>query len=95
MPISGLVVVLDAPNGPFPDTLRELRAHAAIEVGETTDNNIAIVVESPSNQHDQEIWQWVQDLPGVLDIRIAFVGFDEVGFDEVSFDEATGENTDL
>lgn len=77
MPISGLVVVLDAPNGPFPRTLRELRAHAAIEVGETTDNNIAIVVDSTSNQHDQEIWQWVQQLPGVLDIRIAFVGFDE------------------
>ncbi len=81
MPISGLVIVLDAPNGPFPDTLRELRAHAAIEVGEMTDHNIAIVVESTSNQHDREIWQWVQELPGVLDIRIAFVGFDDVAGD--------------
>ncbi len=83
MPISGLVVVLDAPNGPFPGTLEALRAHAAIEVGEMTDSNIAIVVESTSDKHDQEIWQWVQELPGVIDIRIAFVGFDEVASDHV------------
>ena len=82
VPISGLVVVLDAPNGPFLGTLQALQDHAAIDVGETTDNHIAIVVDSTSNQHDQEIWQWVQELPGVLDIRIAFVGFDEATSEE-------------
>jgi nitrate reductase NapAB chaperone NapD len=82
VPISGLVVVLDAPNGPFLGTLQALRGHAAIDVGEITDNHIAIVVDSTSNQHDQEIWQWVQELPGVLDIRIAFVGFDEATSEE-------------
>ncbi len=82
MPISGLVLVLDAPNGPFPGTLRELQSHAAIEVGETNDNSFAIVVDSISKQHDQEVWQWVQQLPGVIDIRVAFVGFDETTDDE-------------
>lgn len=76
MPISGLVVVLDAPGGPYPHTIEQLRSHAAIEVGEITASKIAIVVDSTSRQNDQEIWQWVQELPGVIDIHIAFVGFD-------------------
>ena len=77
VPISGLVVVLDSPSGPYPDTIQKLRAHPAIEVGDISDYKIAIVVDSTCKQHDQEIWDWVQDLPGVLDIQIAFVGFDD------------------
>ncbi|MEZ6074483.1 MAG: hypothetical protein R3C56_02060 [Pirellulaceae bacterium] len=82
MPISGLVVVLDAPNGPFLGTLQAAARPRGDRRWEITDNHIAIVVDSTSNQHDQEIWQWVQELPGVLDIRIAFVGFDEATSEE-------------
>lgn len=54
-----------------------LAAHRSVEVGEVSTNRIAIVVDSESKQHDQEIWQWVQELPSVIDVNVAFVGFDD------------------
>jgi nitrate reductase NapAB chaperone NapD len=77
MPISGLVVAFDAGLGPHDDAIAQLAAHPSIDVGETNANRLAIVVESNSKEHDQEIWQWIQSLPGVIDINVAFVGFDD------------------
>ena len=77
MPISGLVVVLDGPSGPHDETISKLSAHPAVEVGDVSANRAAIVVESKSKRDDQEVWNWVQGLPGVTDIQIAFVGFDD------------------
>ena len=76
MPISGLVLGFDGPAQRFDQTLAAMRSHPYIEVGEVVANRCAIVLESTSKQQDQELWQWMRNLAGVVDIQVAFVGFD-------------------
>lgn len=78
MPISGLVVVFESSEALSDQVLQQLFEHTAIEVGKRELDRVAIVVDSTSQDHDRQIWEWLQVLPGVSDIKIAFVGFDEV-----------------
>ena len=78
MPISGLVVVFESSEALSDQVLQQLFEHTAIEVGKRELDRVAIVVDSTSKEHDRQIWEWLQVLPGVSDIKIAFVGFDEV-----------------
>jgi nitrate reductase NapAB chaperone NapD len=51
--------------------------HPNITVGERSDDRIAIVVDSDSKNHDDDILDWLRNLPGVSEIKLAFVGFDD------------------
>ena len=77
MPISGLVIIFEGPVERAADTLDEIRNHVAIEVGEISDNKCAIVVDTPTADEDRRVWTWLQDLPEVIDVRLAFVGVDD------------------
>jgi nitrate reductase NapAB chaperone NapD len=48
-----------------------------IDLGQINGGKVAIVVDSETKQRDQEIWNTVRDLPGVIDLAIAMVAFDE------------------
>jgi nitrate reductase NapAB chaperone NapD len=77
VPISGLVVVFDGPIGRHEQTLGRLGEHPAIEIGRRGANRVAIVLETDCKQDDQQVWSWMKTLPGVIDVHIAFVGFEE------------------
>lgn len=77
MPISGLVVVFQSGVASHDATILQLASHPSIEVGKRGKDQVAIVVDSHSVEHDREINAWVQSLPGVTEIRIAFVGIDD------------------
>jgi nitrate reductase NapAB chaperone NapD len=40
-------------------------------------DRLAVVVDTASKDHDFEVWEWIGNLPGVSEIKIAFVGFDD------------------
>ena len=48
-----------------------------IDIGESAGSKLAIVIDSETKRRDQEIWNTVQQLPGVLDVAVAMVAFDE------------------
>ena len=77
MPISGLVVVFESSEAMNDLVVEQLASHASIVVGERDHDRVAIVVDSVSKDHDVEVWEWISSLPGVNDIKIAFVGFDD------------------
>ncbi len=77
MPISGLVVVFETSETLDDLAIERLASHPAIEVGQRQLDRVAVVVDSVSNEQDIEIWEWMRRLPGVSDIKIAFVGFDD------------------
>ena len=77
MPISGLVVVFESSETLNDLAVEQLASHPSIVVGERERDRVAIVVDSESKDHDVEIWEWITSLPGVSDIKIAFVGFDD------------------
>ncbi|MCM2372189.1 chaperone NapD [Aporhodopirellula aestuarii] len=77
MPVSGLVVTFQTPVDQYRETIELLRAVPEIETGEFKNGKLAIVVDSETRHRDQEIWDSVRQMPGVIDLAVAFVGFDD------------------
>lgn len=77
MPISSLVVTFHSPVEDHSDSLEALRSIPEIELGPSGGSRLAIVVDSADRQRDQEIWNAVRDLPGVLDLAVVMVALDE------------------
>lgn len=76
MPISGLVVTFRSAVTEHANSLEAIRAIPEIDMGEAVGSRLAIVVDSESKGRDQEIWDTVRQLPGVIDLAIAMVAFD-------------------
>lgn len=77
MPISGLVVTLESPVALNTKTVDALRDIPEVEIGSVAGNKLAIAIDSSDNQRDREIWEMVRQLPGVADVAVAMVAFDE------------------
>ena len=76
MPISGLVVSLTAEAAMRENARAIIASHPNVEVGETGNCRMAIAVETNSREEDQAFWQWLNELPGVSMVDVAFVAFD-------------------
>ena len=76
MPISGLVISLAEASSLQNDTLRELRSDRRIEIGQRHFGRVAIVAETESSQEDKALWHWIESLPGVIHVDLAFASFD-------------------
>lgn len=77
MPISGLVVTLCSDDSRCHETLAALQSHEGIQLGPREDDRLALVLETPDSQSDRQVWEWLQSLPGVVQIEIAVIHFDE------------------
>jgi len=77
VPISGLVVTFESSALDHAGAIEQLRSIPEIEIGESSKGKLAIVVDSADKERDQEIWNTVRDLPGVIDLAVAMVAFDE------------------
>lgn len=76
MPVSGLVVTFKQDVSEFPESVQRLEKDNCIEVGQANGPKLAIVVDTNSRDRDREIWHWVHTLPGVVNVEVAFVGFE-------------------
>jgi nitrate reductase NapAB chaperone NapD len=70
--IGGLVISLEKEAAACETFVATLRAHPAIEVGDSHGNKIAIVVESASKYEANEIWEWLHQFPEVAAVNMAF-----------------------
>ncbi len=77
MPISGIVVTFRSPVDEHSEAIQSLRSIREIEIGPAAGNKQAIVIDSETKRRDQEIWEAVRLLPGVMDVAVAMVAFDE------------------
>ncbi|TWT66672.1 chaperone NapD [Allorhodopirellula solitaria] len=77
MPISGLVVTFQSSVAEHADSIDQIADLPEVEVGESAGSKLAIVVDSATKRRDQEIWNAVYQLPGVIDLAVAMVAFDE------------------
>jgi len=66
MPVSGLVLTLSREELCRRKVLAALCEHASIAIGELAAHRLPIVVDTPNSEEDRAIWNWLQELPGVL-----------------------------
>ena len=91
MPISGLVVFLSEDSETRVHALEAIAADARIEVGEFVAGKMSLAVETNSSAEDREIWDWLNNLPGVAFVQVAFIAFEggdapaaETGLDPIA-----------
>ena len=66
------------PELPLRDTtLAQIGTQPHITMGVCEGNRLALVVDTLTREDDQSIWQWLNALPGVSLVEVAFVGFEE------------------
>lgn len=77
MPVSGLVLTLEADDERREGALAALRRCASIEVGERHGQRLPIVVDTESSDEDKAVWEWLRSLPGVAFVDVVCVDSSE------------------
>ncbi len=73
MPVSGLAITLMSDPKTRRDALSALESSQYIDVGELVGNRLAIVIDTPDSGTDRDLWQWLNDLPGVAFVDVVSV----------------------
>lgn len=92
MPVSGLVITLAPPpdvpgasNGLRDGSTRvieQIHLHPHLQVGPRQGQRLPVVLDTPDRETDKRCWLWLNGLPGVHHVDIAFIHFeDEDAFD--------------
>lgn len=76
MPISGLVVT--APESAHDSVLSELGGHDSLTVGPATGPRIPVVVDSQTVNDDRDTYFWIQSLPSVTQVEVAYLDFSDI-----------------
>ena len=79
MPVSGLVVTLCEEPQLRAAVFEAIGRDPRITVGVLEANRQAIVLDTASSDEDGQLWDWLNTLPGVMFVEVAFVGFEEQG----------------
>ncbi len=82
MPVSGLVVTFESSVTNHGETIGLLSTIAEIELGEAGGSRLALVIDSATKRRDQEIWNTIEQLPGVIDLAVAMIVFDDDADDD-------------
>ncbi len=75
--ISSFVVTLPVTEEPAEAVLRALAAIPVFTLGERQGSRLPVVVEAPDGSTSRYWHEWVEQLPGVIQVEVAFVSFDE------------------
>jgi len=93
MPISGLVVTLAPPPPDHPpegtadrtpgpaiehdSVVQQIRNHPHLQPGPCQNLRLPVVVDTPDRETDKRCWRWLNDLPGVHQVDVAFIHFED------------------
>lgn len=77
MPVNGLMVTLSTDPERASHALGMIGGHDGIELGERHDRWLAVVAETRDDHEARTLHQWLEDLPGVDQVGVILVAFDE------------------
>ncbi len=77
MPINGLMVTLSSDAGLAEQACSSMRSRADLELGERRDRWLPLVADTDSDRAARELHGWLEALPGVDQVGVILVGFDE------------------
>lgn len=75
--ISSFVVLLPTAEESATAILRALAAIPVFTLGEQQASRLPVVLEAPDGSTARYWHEWVEQLPGVIQVEVAFVSFDE------------------
>lgn len=75
--ISSFVVTLPPADDLAEAVLHALAAISVFTLGERQGSRLPVVLEAPDGSTARYWHEWVEQLPGVIQVEVAFVSFDE------------------
>ena len=78
MQTSGLVITLSSDSAEAAKAFTALSARPEFVFGERNDRWLPLVMETSGDVESRELHDWIQALPGVEFVDVAYVNFDEV-----------------
>jgi len=76
MPVSGIAITTTG-DATIEKVCAALAQDERVQVGPINGRRIAVAIETDSQQEDDALRQWIQQIPDVEHIDIAFVHFDD------------------
>lgn len=86
--ISSLVLTLSAEPIEAVETINALKSLPVFTVGVPVHRKLPVVIEAEDGQASRDWYEWVESLPAVEHVELAFVSFDESESDEAMHDES-------
>ncbi len=75
--ISSFVVTLSPTNGSDHPVVAALKSMPVFMLGQQQGARLPVVLEAPDGSTARYWHEWVEQLPGVVQVEVAFVSFDE------------------
>lgn len=57
--------------------IERIQQHPRFQVGTLEDNRLPVVIDTPDKQADKDCWAWLNSLPGVHHVDVAFIHFED------------------
>lgn len=77
MPINGLLLTM-SPDSLLAESVRTMiSGRAEVSLGETNERWQALAVDTPDVKSAHDFHEWLEALPGVEQVDVIYVGFDE------------------
>jgi hypothetical protein len=84
MPVNGLLLTLSPDSGLADEALARITARAEVSLGEPQGRWQAIAVDTPDVKTAHDFHEWLEALPGVEQVDVIYVGFDEFTLSETA-----------
>ncbi|MCU0748745.1 MAG: hypothetical protein MUF13_04275 [Akkermansiaceae bacterium] len=84
MPVNGLLLTLSANSELADAALAEIASQAEASVGVVQDRCLPIAVDAPNVRAAHDFHEWLEALPGVEQVDVIFVGFDDPNPTEIA-----------
>ena len=75
--ISSFVITLSPVAGPDHPVAEALKSMSVFTLGQQEGARLPVVLEAPDGSTARYWHEWVEQLPGVVQVEVAFVSFDE------------------
>lgn len=67
----------DASGVGHESVIEQIRNHPHLQPGPRQDLRLPVVVDTPDRETDKACWRWLNDLPGVHHVDVAFIHFED------------------
>ena len=66
----------------YPAVIEQIQRHPNFQAGQRQSQRLPVVLDTPDKETDKRCWGWLNNLPGVHHVDVAFIHFeDEDAFD--------------
>jgi hypothetical protein len=61
----------------YPAVIEQIRQHPNFQAGPRQDQRLPVVLDTPDKETDKRCWGWLNELPGVHHVDVAFIHFED------------------